>query len=250
MAELDGKVAIVTGGSRGIGRAVAVNLAASGATVVVNYRTHGDAAAAVVAAIEQAGGTAVAIAADISCSEQTDALFAQTLDRFGQLDILVANAGRSVFAPLVEVTEQEFDRTFAVNAKGTFLCLRQAANVIADHGRIVCVSTIGTVLNLPGGAIYFASKAAIEQFCRILALELAPRGVTVNIVSPGFTDTDMLDATGIREPAVLEKIIGMTPLARLGQPAEVAAAIGFLVAPQAGWITRQNLPADGGIISR
>ena len=250
MTELDGKVAIVTGASRGIGRAVALHLAASGATVVVKYRTHGDAAAAVVAAIEQAGGTAVAIAADISCSAQTDALFAETLDRFGQLDILVANAGRSVFAPLVEVTEQEFDRTFAVNAKGTFLCLRQAASVISDHGRIVCVSTIGTVLNLPGGAIYFASKAAIEQFCRILALELAPRGVTVNIVSPGFTDTEMLDVTGIREPAALEKIIGMTPLARLGQPPEIAAAIGFLVGPQAGWITRQNLPADGGIISR
>jgi len=122
--------------------------------------------------------------------------------------------------------------------------------VIEDHGRIVCVSTIGTVLNLPGGAVYFASKAAIEQFCRVLAIELAPRGVTVNVVSPGFTDTRMLDATGIREPAALAKIIAMTPLARLGQPHEVAAAIGFLVGPDAGWITRQNLPADGGIISR
>lgn len=250
MSELDGRVAIVTGASRGIGRATALKLAAAGASVVVNYRTNGDSAAAVVAAIEQAGGTAVAIAADVSSSAQTDHLFAETLRSFGKLDILVANAGRSVFAPLLEATEQEFERTFAVNAKGTFLCLRQAAQLIEDGGRIVCVSTIGTVLNLPGGALYFASKAAVEQFCRILALELAPRGVTVNIVSPGFTDTDMLDATGIREPTALEKIIAMTPLARLGQPHDVAAAIAFLVGPQAGWITRQNLPADGGIISR
>lgn len=250
MTKLKGKVALVTGASRGIGRATALQLAASGATVVVNYTSNDAAAADVVAAIEQQGGTAVAIAADISQAAETDHLFSETLRRFGKLDILVANAGRSVFAPLVEVTNEEFEHTFAVNAKGTFFCLRHAATLIEDGGRIVCVSTIGTVLNLPGGAVYFASKAAIEQLCRILALELAPRGVTVNIVSPGFTDTDMLDATGIREPAALENIIGMTPLARLGQPGDVAAAISFLVSPQAGWITRQNLPADGGIISR
>ena len=250
MTQLDGKVAIVTGDSSGVGRAVALQLAASGAKVVVNYVTGRERAADVVTAIERAGGAGVAIQADISSGAETRHLFDETLDAFGKLDILIANAGRSVFSPLIDVTDEEFERTFAVNAKGTFLCLRRAAQVIEDHGRIVCVSTIGTVLNLPGGAVYFASKAAIEQFCRVLAIELAPRGVTVNVVSPGFTDTQMLDATGIREPAALATIIAMTPLARLGQPHEVAAAIGFLVGPDAGWITRQNLPADGGIISR
>ncbi len=122
---------------------------------------------------------------------------------------------------------------------------------MADGGRIVCVSTIGTVLNLPGGACYFGSKAAVEQYCRVLAKEVAPRGITVNAISPGFIETDMLrDTMGEGESDASAQLIGMTPLARFGQPKDIADAIAFLVGPDAGWITRQNFPVDGGIISR
>lgn len=247
---LAGKVALVTGASRGIGRAVAERLAESGATVVVNFARRTDLARQVVDGIKSAGGHAMAIGADISRPEETKRLFEDTVARCGLLDILVANAGYASFAPLADTTDDEFDRMFAVNTKGTFLCLREASRHIADNGRIVCISTIGTILNGAGGACYFASKAAIEQLCRVLAHELGPRGITVNTVSPGFTDTDMLTETGGREAATFAWIHDITPLERLGSPREIAAAVRFLVGPDGGWVNRQNLAVDGGIISR
>lgn len=248
--ELTGKVAIVTGASRGIGRATAFELAGAGATVVVNYACNRAAADATAAAISAAGGNAELCQADITDAAECTRLFDSTIGRHGRVDILIANAGYAAFAPLAEMTIDEFDRVFAVNTRGSFLCLQQAARHLADNGRIVCLSTIGTILNPADGSAYFGSKAAVEQFCRVLAHEVAPRGITVNAVSPGFTDTDMLGATGGREPAAARRIRDLTPLARLGQPRDVARVIGFLVGPQGGWINRQNLAADGGIISR
>lgn len=251
MKILDEKVAIVTGASRGIGRATAERLARDGAAVVVNYVTHGDQANAVVGVIEAAGGTALAVQADMANLDDIRRLLDQTMARFGRLDILIANAGYSDFKPFMETTEEDFDRTYGVNAKGTFFCLQEALRHMADGGRIVCVSTIGTVLNLPGGACYFGSKAAVEQYCRVLAKEVAPRGITVNAISPGFIETDMLrDTMGEDTSDASAQLIGMTPLARFGQPKDIADAIAFLVGPDAGWITRQNFPVDGGIISR
>lgn len=250
MGELTGKVALITGASRGIGRATALRLAQSGAQVVVNYRVNESKAQSVVNAIRAAGGTAISLQADISNLADISRLFEQTIACFGRLDIVVANAGFATFAPLSEMTERDFDRHFAVNAKGTFFCLQQAARCLADQGRIVCVSTIGTVLNLAGGAAYFGSKAAIEQFCRVLARELGPRGISVNAISPGFTDTDMHDLAGANEPGVAAGIVELTPFARLGQADEIANAIHFLVGPGGRWVNRQNLAADGGIISR
>lgn len=251
MKILDGSVAVVTGASRGIGRATAERLAREGAAVVVNYVANGDHADAVVRAIEAAGGTALAVQADMASLGDIRRLLEQTMARFGRLDILVANAGYSDFKPFMETTEEDFDRTYGVNAKGTFFCLQEALRHMADGGRIVCVSTIGTVLNLPGGACYFGSKAAVEQYCRVLAKEVAPRGITVNAISPGFIETDMLrDTMGEGESDASAQLIGMTPLARFGQPKDIADAIAFLVGPDAGWITRQNFPVDGGIISR
>ncbi len=248
---LGGDVSIVTGASRGIGRAIAERLARDGGAVVVNYRSHRTEAEEVVAGITDCGGTATAIQADIASLNDVRRLMSDTVARFGRLDILIANAGYSDFKPLTETTEDDFDQTFAVNAKGTFFCLQHALKHLADGGRIVCVSTIGTTLNLPGGACYFGSKAAVEQYCRVLAKEVAPRGIRVNTVSPGFTETEMLNATlGGGGSDASGPLIDLTPLGRLGRVDDIAGAVAFLVGPDAGWVTRQNLPVDGGIISR
>ena len=248
MKTLNGKVAIVTGASRGIGRATAEHLARDGASVVVNYAASACEAHAVVERIKAQGGSALAIQADVAKVEDIRRLFAETMQHFGRLDILVANAGYSCFKPLVEITEEDFDRTYTLNAKGTYFCLQEALRHMADGGRIVCVSTIGTVLNVPGGTCYFGSKAAVEQFCQTLAKEVAPRGITINTVSPGFTETQMLLAT--MDQQARQEVVEMTPLQRLGQPEEVAEVIAFLASEQGRWINRQNIAADGGIISR
>jgi 3-oxoacyl-[acyl-carrier protein] reductase len=207
-----------------------------------------DEAQAVVDAIAMRGGKALTVQADIARLADIRRLFCETKDRLGRVDILVANAGFSVFKPLVEITEEDFDQTYTLNAKGTFFCLQEALRHMADGGKIVCISTIGTELNLPGGSCYFGSKAAVEQFCRVLAKEVAPRGITVNVVSPGFTETQMLLAN--MGPDARRELIELTPLERLGQPEDIAEVIAFLVGQGARWITRQNLAVDGGIISR
>lgn len=249
MPTLENKVALVTGGARGIGRAIAERLAAEGARVTIAYRQDRAAAEATVAAIEGRGGQALAVRADIARSEDRERLFEAALVAFERLDILVANAGHAVFGPLAEFSEADFERTFAVNARGTFFCLQAALRVMAPGGRIVCVSTIGTLANMAGGACYFGSKAAVEQFCRVAAREAAPRGITVNLVSPGFTDTDMLREV-VDDPAARAALAAEAPLARLGTPADIAGVVAFLVGPDAGWMTRQNLAVDGGIVAR
>ncbi len=178
-------------------------------------------------------------------------LFTETLEQFGQLDILVANAGTCSFMPLVKTTEEDFDRMFAVNAKGVFFCLREAARHMAANGRIVCISTIGTIMNMPGGACYFGTKGAVEQFCRTFAREVAPRGITVNLVSPGFIETTMLRGLlADVDPSVADELVAMTPLARFGSPEDIAGSIAFLAGPGATWMPGQNLAVDGGIVGR
>jgi 3-oxoacyl-[acyl-carrier protein] reductase len=251
MADLHGKVAIVTGASRGIGRAIALRLAHDGARVVVNYAHQHAAAQATVNDIRKAGGDALAVQADIASRVAIGHLFESTMQHYGRLDVLVANAGYAVFKPLADITEEDFDATYAVNARGTFFCIQEALRHLGDGGRIVCISTIGTLLNLAGGACYFGAKAAVEQFCRVAAREVAARGITVNVVSPGFTDTDMLRASLTEaEPDAAAQLIAMTPLARLGEGRDIAAVVAFLVGPDAAWMTRQNLAVDGGIVSR
>ncbi len=248
MTSLQGQVAIVTGASSGIGRATAERLARDGATVVVNYSKSAAEATAVVHGIAVQGGQAVAIQADIAVLADIRRLFRETMRQFNRLDILVANAGISSFKPMLELTEDDFDRMFTVNAKGTFFCLQEALRHLRDGGRIVAVSTIGTVLNVPGGTCYFGSKGAVEQFCRTLAKEVAARGISVNVVSPGFTATPMLTAT--MDPATRDLLVEMTPLQRLGQAVDIAEVIGFLVGDGGRWVNRQNIAVDGGIISR
>lgn len=248
MEPLQGKVAVITGASRGIGRVTAERLARDGASVVVNYATSAEEAKTVVEGIKAQGGKAVAAQADIAKLTDIRRLFRETREHFERLDILVANAGYSCFKPMSEITEEDFDRTYDLNAKGTYFCLQEALRYMADNGRVVCVSTIGTVLNIPGGTCYFGSKAAVEQFCRTVAKEVAARGITVNVVSPGFTETAMLHAT--LDQATRQELIDMTPLRRLGQPQDIAEVIAFLVSQHGRWLTRQNIAADGGIIGR
>ncbi len=245
MAPLAGKIAIVTGGSRGIGRAIAERLAKDGAFVVVNYTRSAESAQEVVSAIEAEGGKALTVQADISQMADIRRLFEETVYRFGHLDILVNNAGTSILKPLAEVTEAEFDAVFALNTKGTLFSIQEAARHMADGGRIVNLSTVGTVNSGAGFGIYTGSKAAVEQFTLAAAKELGIRGITVNTVSPGNTNTDMFRS--VAPPDMQLQAAQMSPLGRIGQPQDIADVVAFLVSEQARWITGQNIHASGGV---
>jgi 3-oxoacyl-[acyl-carrier protein] reductase len=248
MATLAGKVAIVTGASRGIGGAIAERFARDGAAVVVNYSQSADQAKAVVATIESRGGQAVAIQADIGRISEIRRLFRETSTRFGHIDILVNNAATFVFHPLAETREEEFDRVFALNARGAFFAMQEAARVMPDRGRIINISTGGTTVGLPGLSVYPGSKSALEEFSLVLANELGPRGITVNTVLAGITQTQMLDDLfKFWPPEVRTMLVQRTPMGRLGQPQEVADVVTFLVSEDARWVTGQSIRADGGI---
>ncbi|HEY6972738.1 MAG TPA: glucose 1-dehydrogenase [Nitrospiraceae bacterium] len=244
MSRLKEKVAIVTGASDGIGRAIAERLAQDGATVVVNYGKSADKAKQVVAGIEAKGGKAVAIQADMSKVGDAGRLVKDTVKKFGRLDILVNNAGMFMFKPLVDMSEEEFDRMFALNTKGPYFALQEAAKVIQDGGRIVNISTDGTHIGFGGATAYLGSKGALEQFTKGLAHELAPKGVTVNTVSPGYTDTAMMPA----DPAFRQMGEQASPLKRLGLPKDIADVVAFVVSEEARWLTGQNIHTGGGVV--
>jgi 3-oxoacyl-[acyl-carrier protein] reductase len=241
MNRLSGRVALVTGASRGIGRAIAERLARDGASVAVNYAGSQDKAEAVVASIAAAGGRATAIQADVSRHEDVKRLFDETERRFGRPSIVVANAGTLFVRPFAEMTEADFDIGFAVNARGSFLTFIEAARRVPDGGRVIGFSTCLTLQGRPGLGLYQAGKAAVEQFVKTLAKELGPRRITVNAVAPGPTDTEMLG------PARREDAPGVTPLGRIGRPEEIADVVAFLVSDDAGWVTGQVIGANGGI---
>ncbi len=243
---LETKVALVTGASRGIGRAIAERLARDGAHVALTYHSRREEAEAVMAAIAAAGGPeAAAFPVDVRDLGQVRALFGQVKARFGgRLDILVNNAaGQNVFKPTAELTEVDYDSMFGIT-RGVYFALQEACRHLADGGRIVSISTGGTAMAAAGGGAYAGSKAAVEQFSHSLAKELGHRGITVNTVSPGVTETDGLTAP--RE--MLDALVAQTPLGRLGQPADVADVVAFLVGPDARWVTGQSVRATGGIV--
>ena len=243
MPSLNGKVAIVTGASNGIGRAIAERLAQDGTLVIVNYGKSADKAKAVVAGIESAGGNAVAIQTDMGQVADVRHLVKETVRRFGRLDILVNNAGVHLFKALVDATEEEYDRLFAVNAKGPYFAMQEAAKVIASGGRIVNISTDGTHMGFSNSTVYLGSKGALEQFTKGLAHELAAKEVTVNTVSPGFTETDMLAQANIREIGA-----DLSPFKRVGTAQEIANVVAFVVSDEARWLTGQNIHAGGGVV--
>lgn len=244
MPTLSGKTALVTASSRGIGRAVAERLGRDGADVVVNYRSDAAAAAEVVAAIEAAGSAALAVRADMGDTAQIRDLYDRAVARFGPLDIVVNNHAHIVFAAVAETSEEDYDRVFAVTAKGTFFSLQQAVRHLRDGGRIITVSAGGTVNPGPWGGAYHGAKAAVEQFTTTLSKELGPRGITANAVLPGTTRTDGL----VIPPPMVEQLVAQTSLGRLGEPADIAGAVAFLAGPDGGWVTGQRLRVGGGLM--
>ncbi|WP_439676806.1 SDR family NAD(P)-dependent oxidoreductase [Embleya sp. MST-111070] len=246
MSVLKGKSAVVTGGSRGIGRAVVERLARDGADVVFGYARDEAAAESVVAAVEAAGGRARAVRVDLGEPGAAESFMATADEHLGGLDILVNNAATGTAStPIAELTEQDFDHVLSVNTKAPFLTIRYAARHMRDGGRIINISTLNTIRPAPGIAAYAASKGALEQLTKIAAHELGPRGITVNSVAPGATDTDLLNSAN--PPEALAAVPGRTPLRRLGLPADIADTIAFLAGPDARWITAQTLHTNGGL---
>jgi 3-oxoacyl-[acyl-carrier protein] reductase len=243
---LKGKAAIVTGASRGIGAAIAEHLGREGASVVVNYVDSADKAKAVVKRIEANGGKAEAIQADVGKAADVQRLFEESVKQFGKVDILVNNAGIPLYKMVEEITEKEFDRIMAINVKGVFLTCKQAVRGMADGGRIVNVSSSVTGLMLPSYVAYAATKGAVEQMTRHLAHELGRRGITVNAVSPGPTDTELFNEG--KTEGRKQELAGMAALGRLGEPTDIADVVTFLVTDDARWITGQNIRVNGGFI--
>jgi 3-oxoacyl-[acyl-carrier protein] reductase len=245
MASLAGKVAIVTGASRGIGRAIALRLSQEGASVVVNYARGAQQAKEVVSAIEAGGGKALAVQADVSKTAEIRDLFDRTQETYSQIDILVNNAGVILYKPVTEVTEAEFDNIFAINVKGTFFACQEAAKRMAEGGRIVNFSSSTTAMMLPTYGVYVATKGAVEQLTRSLAKELGDRQITVNVISPGPTDTELFTVGKTAEQ--IQRFTQMTALGRLGKVEDIADVTAFLCSEQARWITGQNIRVNGGI---
>ena len=243
---MTGKVALVTGASRGIGRAVAERLAKDGARVVVNFARNTEAAQETVAAIQAEGGEAVAEQADLSQAAEVTRLFDAVTDRFGRLDVLVNNAGVYEARPLDRVDEDHFTGLFDINVLAVLLASREAARRIGDGGgRIINLSSGAARAAVPGGSVYAASKAAVEALTRCHAAELGPRGITVNAVAPGFTESDMLDMALPSEARGM--MIGLTALGRLGRPEDIADVVAFLASDDARWITGEVIGANGGL---
>jgi 3-oxoacyl-[acyl-carrier protein] reductase len=244
MSSLIGKVAIVTASSRGIGRSIALRLGRDGAAVAVNYVASPEKAEVVVKEIIASGGRAIAIHGSVANKADVTQLFDETEQKLGAIDIVVNVAGVSVFKPHAELTDEDFEQVFSVNAKGAMYMLQAAANRVKDGGRIVQFSTGGTMMPILAGGIYAASKAAGERLAFALSKEIGHRQVTVNVVSPGVTDTD-----GLTMPqAAIAPLIQQTPLGRLGKPDDIASVVAFLVGDDAHWITGQNIQANGGIL--
>ncbi len=245
MSRLTGKVAIVTGSSRGIGAAIARRLSADGAIVIVTYARQEEAALSVARDIEARGGEVETVRADMSDLDAVRALFAETLGNFGRLDILVNNAGVGEFLTLDKIDEAHYSRIFDINVRGPLIAMQEAARVMSSPGRIINISS-GAAQAAPAGmSVYAASKAALEAMTRSIAGELGPKGITVNAISPGLTQTDMLEEN-VPE-AARQYMVQNTALGRLGTPEDIADAVAFLASNDARWITGQVIGVSGGL---
>lgn len=246
MFDLAGKIAIVTGGSRGIGRATSVALAQAGALVLVNYRSNEEAARETVRLIEEAGGQAERIAFDVADPDSVDQHIKEVAARHGRIDILVNNAGISIDQLLLRVSAKDLEMTWATNVNGAVFCAKACIRPMMKNrwGRIINLSSVVAESGNAGQAVYASSKAALLGLTRSLAREYASRGITVNAVSPGFIETDM---TADLPDAARQGIVNQTPLGRIGRPEEVAAAVVFLASEEAGYITGQVVRVNGGM---
>lgn len=248
MGKLTGKVAVVTGASKGIGAAIAKHLAAEGAAVVVNYASSKADADRVVAEIEGKGGNAIAVQGDVARAADVQRLFAETKKAYGHLDVLVNNAGVYRFAALEESDTAEFDRQFHTNVLGTILAAREAVALFgSDGGSIINVGSVVSTLAPPHSVIYSATKGAVDVVTRVLAHELAGRRIRVNSINPGGVDTEGARSAGIVGSDFEKSIVAQTPLGRFGQPDDIAKVAVFLASPDSGWITGEALVVSGGM---
>lgn len=241
---LQDKVAIVTGASRGIGAHIAKTLSHAGAKVVVNYASDQAGADRVVANIHAAGGVALVVRADVSKTAEVKALFDAAIAKFGKVNMLINNAGIAIYKIIKDTTDDDFDRIFDINVKGVFLTLREAATRLEDGGRIINLSSSVTRLMMPTYGTYSATKAAVEQMTRVFAKEVGQRGITVNSLSPGPTNTELFTAGKTEE--TIKRLASMAALGRIGEPEDIARVVLFLVSDEATWVTAQNLGVNGG----
>ena len=248
MSSLKGKVAVVTGASKGIGAGIARELAAAGASVVVNYATSKDDADRVVAEILNQNGKAIAVQGDVSKAADVKRLFAETKKAFGSLDVLVNNAGVYAFQPLEAITEQEFYRHFNINVLGLILATQEALKYFGPSGgSVINIGSVATTQLLPATAVYTATKGAVDTVTPVLAKELGPKKIRVNSINPGATETEGAHASGLIGTELMNQLIAQTPLGRIGQPRDVALLALFLASAESEWLTGQIIQASGGL---
>jgi len=247
MNELKGKVAIVTGASKGIGAAIAKGLAAAGASVAVNYASSREGADRVVAEISGKGGKAIAVEADVSKAADVQRLFDETKRSFGSFDVLVNNAGVYAFAPLEEVTEDEFHREFNINVLGVLLASREAMKYFGPGGgSVINISSIASTSPTPTAVVYSATKGAVDTITRVLATELGPKKIRVNAINPGGVETEGVHNMGLSGSEFEKQMVARTPLGRLGQPDDIASVAVFLASEASGWMTGETIAVGGG----
>jgi 3-oxoacyl-[acyl-carrier protein] reductase len=247
-SKLAGKVAVVTGASKGIGASIAKHLAAEGASVVVNYASSKTGADKVVAEITSAGGKAIAVRGDVSKKADIDRLFTETKKSYGQLDILVNNAGVYEFAPLEQITEEHFHKQFNLNVLGLILTTQEALKYFpATGGSIINISSVVGVNPLPNAAVYSATKAAVDAVTKSLAKELGPKKIRVNSINPGMVETEGVHAAGFLETEFPKQVVSQTPLGRIGQPQDIGKVATFFASDDSGWVTGETLLISGGM---
>src|SRR6478752_3124867 len=246
MGELTGKVAVVTGASKGIGAGIAKRFGAAGASVVVNYASSREGADKVVAEIKKGGGKAIAVKADVSKAGEVKQLFEETKRAFGKLDVLVNNAGVFRFAALQDVTEDEFHREFNINVLGTLLATKEALNHFNGSGSVINVSSVVSTSPVPNSSVYSSTKGAVDTLTIQLSRELAPRNIRVNVIAPGGVETEGTHEIGMIGTDFEKQIVAGTPLGRIGQPGDIAEVAVFLASDSSRWLTGERIAASGG----
>lgn len=247
MSKLAGKVAVVTGASKGIGAAIATALAAEGAAVVVNYASSRSGADAVVTRITSAGGRAVAVQADVADADQAQALVSAAVEHFGKLDILVNNSGVYEIAPLEAITAAHFHRQFDINVLGLLQVTQAAVTQLGQGGSVINVGSVVSTTTPPGMGVYTATKGAVDALTGVLARELGPRGIRVNSINPGMVDTEGAQAAGFVGSEFETQVVAQTPLGRIGAPHDIAKVAVFLASEDAQWVTGELIKAGGGL---
>jgi 3-oxoacyl-[acyl-carrier protein] reductase len=247
MSKLTGKVAVVTGASKGIGAAIARSLAGAGASVVVNYASSKTGADTVVAGITAAGGKAVAVGGDVSKAAEAQGIIDAAIKNYGRLDILVNNSGVYEFAPIEAITEAQFHRLFNINVLGLLLTTQAAAKHLGEGGSIINIGSSISSLTPPGTAVYTATKGAVDMITSVLSKELGARKIRVNSINPGIVETEGTHTAGVMGSDMEQSLVAQTPLGRVGQPNDVATVAVFLASDDSGWLTGEHLHASGGV---